>query len=247
MPHGAPDWGLTGGKSTTYGSDDLHELGVRLGSIDTFDRRGEVIFHDDFGHGLNFWNVFCSIAGGDATPVITPVRSNPLAILLETPNDSDENQYLTRYQQYPAPGGLGIEASFAPDAETDYIQMNLAIQDNVDTVYYETRIFTGTGIFQVHHNDNTWPPVYDGLGLYAGMPIYITIKLVADTVSERYVRLLVNDVEVDLAAYNGYHLGGPGVPHMAVGLLVQTASDIGSDCYLDDVIFTQNEPIDTLP
>lgn len=31
MPHGTPDWGLVGPKTTTYGVDDLGEHAVRMG------------------------------------------------------------------------------------------------------------------------------------------------------------------------------------------------------------------------
>ena len=48
MPHGTPDWGLVGPKTTTYGMDDEGEAAVRLGSPHFFDRRGDVLLLTDF-------------------------------------------------------------------------------------------------------------------------------------------------------------------------------------------------------
>ncbi|GAG01299.1 unnamed protein product, partial [marine sediment metagenome] len=39
--------------STRFPLSDIGELAVRLGSLCSYDRRGEVIFIDDFGHGVN--------------------------------------------------------------------------------------------------------------------------------------------------------------------------------------------------
>jgi len=52
MAHGTPDWGVTASKKTIYSLHDMGELAVRLGSIVSFDRRGDVIFSDSFQNGL---------------------------------------------------------------------------------------------------------------------------------------------------------------------------------------------------
>jgi len=55
VAHGTPDWGVTAGARTVYQMTDLGELAVRLGSIVTHDRRGDVIFLEDFEEGMGRW------------------------------------------------------------------------------------------------------------------------------------------------------------------------------------------------
>jgi len=52
VAHGAPDWWGTEQTSTVHLVQDVGELAARLGSIVTFDRRGNVIWLTSFEDGL---------------------------------------------------------------------------------------------------------------------------------------------------------------------------------------------------
>ena len=56
MGHGYPDYGTQGPVSTVHSIQDLGELAVRLGSIVTFDRRGNVLWLDGFDSGIGAWS-----------------------------------------------------------------------------------------------------------------------------------------------------------------------------------------------
>ena len=55
MAHGHPDYGGAAPLATVYTLQDLAELAARLGSIDVFDRRGNVLLLDDFESGIKKW------------------------------------------------------------------------------------------------------------------------------------------------------------------------------------------------
>ncbi|MFH1593720.1 MAG: hypothetical protein ABID09_03365, partial [Candidatus Omnitrophota bacterium] len=55
MAHTNPDYTSKGKLNTITASTDNAELAVRLGSVVTFDRRGNVIFIDDFEGATLFW------------------------------------------------------------------------------------------------------------------------------------------------------------------------------------------------
>lgn len=56
MPRGMPDWGEYSPQEVVSKLLDNAELAARLGSPVLFDRRGTVIFMDDFNCGVNHWD-----------------------------------------------------------------------------------------------------------------------------------------------------------------------------------------------
>ncbi|GAI56753.1 unnamed protein product, partial [marine sediment metagenome] len=60
MAHGQPDFGMYQIAKTIYRLADMGELAVRLGSIVTHDRRGDVIWMDNFDSGIAKWYQFAS-------------------------------------------------------------------------------------------------------------------------------------------------------------------------------------------
>jgi ketosteroid isomerase-like protein len=71
---------LTG--SARFPLADLGELAVRLGSIDTFDRRGEVLWASDIRYGLADWQTKTGGAGSSVALTATGTYNSPYALRL---------------------------------------------------------------------------------------------------------------------------------------------------------------------
>ena len=82
MAHGTPDWGVTAGAVTTYQVTDLGELAVRLGSPISHDRRGDVIWWDDFECTLNKWQTVANGAGSSVALSDARARNGRYSALL---------------------------------------------------------------------------------------------------------------------------------------------------------------------
>jgi hypothetical protein len=113
MVHGHPDWGEGAIVSTIYRVMDLGELAVRLGSIDTFDRRGNVIFLENFEAGYLKWATSINGTGSSVSLVAGIARSGEHSCLLVGGPGVGRFADVTRSVAIPVIGKLGGEISFA--------------------------------------------------------------------------------------------------------------------------------------
>jgi len=69
-----------------------------------------------------------------------------------------------------------------------------------------------------------------------------TMKLVVDLNTDRYVRFILNETEYDLSAYSANTFANPDQPHLGVKAILYSTAGFNADCWVDDIILTQNEP-----
>lgn len=242
MVHGTPDWGLTAGQATVYQLTDLGELAVRLGSIVSFDRRGDVVWLDDFEDGANKWEV--AVAGTGAAVAISTARARNGAqsILLTAGSDGARYAQIGHFQAIPSLSNLGVEFSFAHIAALD----NLLLELDVNT---GSRLLTP----RIRYDEVNSLILYkDAAGVdqelgpsnffTADWYRFSTIKLVVDLEAEEYVRLIV-----DLTVFNMAGIPLAAEDNSAAGnasTTIRNTGDAGfnNKVYVDDVILTQNEP-----
>ncbi|GAI74233.1 unnamed protein product, partial [marine sediment metagenome] len=128
--HGKPDWGLQL-KKTIYSFDDLSELAVRLGSIDFFDRRGDVILLDSFEYGLGKWDLGGGSVGSIPILSTDKVRSGGYSAKLVGEAIDTGYSSMSIDFPYPALSKWGFETSFL-------------MYTNIDTIAICLKKFTGS-------------------------------------------------------------------------------------------------------
>jgi len=241
MGHGTPDWWGGAPKSTTYALGDMAELAVRLGSIVSFDRRGDVIWLDSFNNGLAGW--LSDVAGtGEVYPVAAPVRMSGLAMVLMAKGSALNGAIIYRTVPSPVLGGIGAECSFTVDANLSSVEMSLGVYTGTILYWYQAKYVHAEGKVYVV----TYPWTYVAVGTPGVLTAYgntfHTMKLVANILTEKYVRLLVNGHEYSIGAYAPDYVDDGSVARMDVRIEAVTAVEGATYLVLDDVIVTQNEP-----
>ncbi|GAI16225.1 unnamed protein product, partial [marine sediment metagenome] len=113
MTHGGPDWGTPGPLKTIYTLEDMAELVARLGSIVTFDRRGNIIWLDDFEGTLGKWGIETEGAGYSAQLSAEAARSGGFSAKLISPDDEEDRIGLKRWFPLPVESNIGFEFSWA--------------------------------------------------------------------------------------------------------------------------------------
>jgi hypothetical protein len=241
VAHGSPDWAAQAPKSTLYGLYDMAELAARLGSPVTFDRRGDVVFCDDFTNGLGRWSETGSGYGNDAYPVVYPTRTLGLAISLRTGSGIGDVSGIYREIPYPVLGKIGFETSFVVYAGVSEFLMWIAL-------------FTGTALYDYyvsyHHTDGSLYICVPNSEVKIGTPGKVyedyahfqTLKLVVDIKANRYERVIFNDHTYLLTAYAPHVAANAGVRRCVARLYVYSAITGCVTAVVDDAIFTQNEP-----
>lgn len=242
MAHGQPDFGQYAAKSTVYPQADFAEIAARLGSICTYDRRGDVIFLEDFTNELTRWTA--TKFGTGATVAISNNRfkSRGFSAKLTTGSTSTGEAGLHKYFAVPIYSRIGLEASFA-------------VPSTFGNLWFYIRVHTGTEYHQwgaVYNVKNGTLGIQDSSGaikdlslasaLYADDSLFHTIKLVGDFSTNKYSRVLLDNVSVDLSGEDCYIVSNVANPYLQITFSFFPDPLANVNGYLDDIILTQNEP-----
>jgi len=108
MAHGQPDYGMYTLANTIYRLTDMGELAARLGSINTYDRRGDVIFLDSFESGLTAWSPSSACTGSDLVQSAKHARSGGFSAKFVCGSDGTRQAQLAKqYSNYTRCYNLG--------------------------------------------------------------------------------------------------------------------------------------------
>lgn len=248
LVHGRPDWV----RATTlqdirdvFGNIPqvgMGELAARLGAISFFERRGEVIFMDDFEDSTFKWLT-------DATGTTWSVaRSNASALngnfSVKLTTDAAPTTFVA-IEKYLHPSVLkrmGFEYSFA-------------IGSNIDSIYNLFNIYTKTTRYKALLSYTPQTQKLIVTDHYLGSKIiatnvdlrehdltYHTWKMVVDLETGKYVRLYLNGEYYDLSQWTLPFTPGDYTPDMYLIIYIINYSTGNHYVYVDNVVITQNEP-----
>lgn len=242
MPHGHPDYGIAAPTKTVYTMQDLGELAARLGSIVTFDRRGNVIALDDFESGIEKWWVSGVGAGRNIEWSAERGRSGGFSLKLTTGTTTGNNTIANLRLPYPRLSRIGVEFSIALSINVGLLILYCLLFDGTYRHEIRMRLSTSDGLLQYWGPDYAYHDLSPVLDVLSVETVFSTFKLVADFITEKYVRLLANNSYYDLSGFAYRKTSDNTDPHITLGVEIITDEDAYAFSYLDDLIITQNEP-----
>lgn len=243
MAHGQPDFGLYAVKKTVHGLADNAELAARLGSIVTFDRRGDVLWLDGFESPVVKWIVTTDGAGGGAEVSPDAARNGGFSCKLTTDILTDDWVSLSHYLPYPVVSKIGIEVSFTMTTNLKSLLVAEWLYDGSDFHSAQVMYFSIDNKLQYLDNRGFFQDLVTDLDLYTAQTTFHTIKLVIDLETHKYVRVIFNETEYDMSALSYAHTPDPAtIPNWRQQITITTGVDAAQSVYVDDVILTQNEP-----
>lgn len=242
MPHGAPDFYRYRRDSVTYPLEDLAELAVRLGTPHSFDRRGDIIWFDDFSGQFPGWTR--TALGPAAGIAISPewALTGGYSIGLTSSTTAGLATYILRRLAYPVLSRIGLEVAFTLNPDHDYLEFDLALFDGVNRDYTSVildYVNTRLRYLDVAGNPQT---IVDGLNLSTDPGHFHIIKMVVDFVNNWYVRVIFNNVSYDLTGTLYNIAGWAPSPHLRVTIGAYSQAATNPTTYIDRVIVTQDEP-----
>jgi len=243
MPHGTPDWGLVGPKTTTYGLDDLGEHAVRLGSPHLWDRRGDVVWLTDFRDGLG--DVERVVAGVGAGVCLHTGWARQGAFCAQTtyPDAAGTWAFLRKGVPFPRGSGLGLEASAAWDVNLENFTLSLYGNDGIHPFLAGFRYnYAAPTACEYVNAAGLWTPLPPAFMAAAAYGTPKTLKMTMDFVQGRYLRFQMNEREWDGGAYAYQYAGAPGTPDLYATVAGHPEAAKTAIVYIDSIIVTQNEP-----
>ena len=242
MPHGTPDWGLTGPKETIYGLDDLGEHAARLGSPHLFDRRGDILALTDFRNGLGEVEPYCGVAAGTTGLCTGHSRTGAFSMLLTSDGTTGGAQGARMRLPLPVASKVGLEFSFTIKNPLDVWRAQLEWHDGVR--WYQAQVLYDMTLQELHYIDigGLPQPFATGVNLWAYDGPTHTMKVVVDCALQEYVRVIVDHQPYSLAGFGIPDVGAGVQPYLWVSAFVARAIGSDLDLYIDDLIVTHNEP-----
>jgi len=243
MAHGMPDDSDVESDSNVSKSLDLAELAVRLGALPSFDRRGDVIYCNDFRAGLGLLAA-ASSSGGIAQNLC---NSNALlsGISLDMLAPNTEDQYANVYFEIVLgqTKSVGIEALYTIAQPAKSISLRMEIIIGGIAYYFAVDVVFATGEVLAYNQAGVWVQVGVHTCLTPDAQWLQSFKLVADLENHRYARLVFNNSTYLLTATLPYVFTVATNDSVLVELRVRSGAGGPAEAYLAGVILTQNEPL----
>jgi len=243
MVHGVPDWGVTNPPKTVYQVLEMGELAARLGSIDSFDRRGDVLFMDSFEDGLSHWESSGSGTGNKVSLSRNLARSGAYSARLQAGSSSLRRMRIQHDWPFAAWAPLGEEFSFNVNSDIESLELRFLVYTGGQVHFYAVLLAWATGTLSYLNSGAGWTPFAVGVGVMESATAFQTMKMVVDPTVPSYSHLLLNENSYDLSGIAPYIEANPQGP--GFGMIVEVKGPGGTNPYVhvDDAIMTQNEPV----
>jgi hypothetical protein len=237
-----PDWGATSAPTTVYKLEDLGELAARLGSIDTFDRRGDVLLLEDFESGLARWMDAGAGTGNTVDLSMTGARSGLFSCRLVAGSTGDAEGAIRTVVPIPAITRIGLEVKWT--LPTDYLSFDLVLLAATGSriLTAACRFLDALNAIQYQASDGSWVTLEDSPGIPAGAYAWSTFKIVVDLEDEEYARIIVNESSWSPVGAAVPAIDSAQTPYVIVQLELHGQVGSNAEIRVDDVIVTQNEP-----
>jgi hypothetical protein len=242
MAHGSPDYGPLQPKTTTYSSQDMAELAVRLGSIVSFDRRGDVVWMDDFEDNINRWYLTGLGTGSDIALSTTRAHQGAKSAALTPGNAVDDWACISKSTGAVIPSKIGFSIATTITDEIDHYIIEIEYYDGTKDHIAKLRYDRINKTLAYFSSAETYTTFAEGIKLKEYPALFYNLKLVIDVNSREYVRVLTDTVEYDLSGigYTTYNSTDP--PLLTVSYKVVNNDTGNFTVYADNAIITQNEP-----
>jgi len=239
MAHGYYDYGVSRKVPTVHASPDIAEGAVRRGAVSSVDRRGNVLEYDDFEDATLKW--LLSHPTTRTFKSDTWARSSDYSIHLATLAETGSTASMAKGFGYPVPSRVGEEFWFLWDGYHLILTLQMLIRDNSGRYEASIRFNTQGRTLEYYDSGGVWQPI-DTYAHTLSNKTFWPIKLVCDSINREYVRCMFIDMQYDLTTVP-YRLVGPGgTSYLEAWLIIETLGNAVSHVYVDDFIFTQNEP-----
>jgi hypothetical protein len=219
------------------------ELAVRNGSISTFDRRGQIMWQDDFEDSLRKWYV--GVSGLAYIVQSTDIcRSGNASIKMYNPDA--ETCQLSKALPWGSQSKFGFEISFARDIYGGLANCNpefeIGVYDgtnyNVGKLVYDQ---TNTSLFYLNAAGGE-TALSTAIAIATTTLNFNTIKLVIDPIKGQYVRGIMNGYVFDMRNIPLFASPAPGNPRVESIVSLNTVDGINPTLiYVDDAIVTSDE------
>ncbi len=242
MAHGKNDYGATAPRQTVFALQDMAELAARLGSIDTFDRSGDVVWMDDFENGITKWETYGDGTGTALASDTTYARNGGKSAKCTTGSDGALRAGIRTLKPRPVDSGAGFEISFTLQDNFQYFEFYFILTSGSTRLIPALRVDVANNKIMYRNSAGVYISLLDAVALVKNPLCFNTCKLVVDISTNMYVKALINQYSFDLSALSIQSNVSAIQSYFDIRAFFIGDSGQNRVAYLDDFILTQNEP-----
>lgn len=241
MPRGTIDDSDVLKQSLISAVTDIGELAVRIGSISSIDRSGDVFSQSQFGDGFGIWQADPSGANSYVRLSSQYSRSQGVCARLRAGDAEDDFATLYAFIRNPITGKVGVEVHFTYLTAWKSFELRLAHYVSELLIDYRIKLdFAAHGIYYLDAAGSyTLLDTLNFTAREAGE--WQVVKLVCDLPNDRYWRLLINEASYDLSGLHPQIDVDIPPDALLVQFKVVSGAVVAADFFLDDILVTANE------
>jgi hypothetical protein len=227
------------------GTIGLGELAARLGSTMNFDRRGQLVWYDDFEASILKWNVVTSGIGASAALSGANAFLKSQAVKLIAGSTVSSLVMIEKHIALQAAARVGLECAIGYNATLQPTQVTIQIDFYNNSVQHAAQVTWDIGLSKIwlmtgYNTD--WVAIASNVPALAQNLMYTKFKLVADFSTGKYVRLMYGSTSIDISAYDIPTTGTADPTNLRMSITNIGAPGINCECWVDDVTLTYREP-----
>jgi len=241
MTHTLPDYSTKYKLAKIFSQVDNAELAARLGALSLLDRRGNIVWYDDFEAAAAVKWIMGATAAG--TTVLSTDRSYMGNQSMKTVTDVNiaDNCWIAKVFSLPIERIMAVEFMFHVSGGKPSILLMIAgytgttlfgaqvkYDINAGKLYYLDSVAGWTELTNVDYVLN----VVEGWSL---------VKLVINWETKEYIRLIFCGTEYDLRGHYIPSGGSISKRYISVNISSTAMTAAAATAYFDNVILTQNE------
>lgn len=235
-----PDWGGQYNRDNFYPLFDLAEHAARIGSPVTYDRRGSVIWWDDFGYGIDKWSLYAPQGYGQLDLTASVVHTGAFAMYLKSTGANNERVYARRREPVLSSGTIGFSVMLKRQLAGGDATIGIWHYDGSARREYEFGYVFDSNSLCVWDSDGSFTVVASAANLFTSSN-FQHVKLVVDIAARKYVRSIVGETEFDLSSYGPYEAVDAADKKYDVFVAAQASPGMQSWVSIDRAILTAAE------
>lgn len=238
----SPDYSKFLPGSVRFSLQDFGELAARLGSIQTHDRRGELIWYDNFSTGLGSWITVLSGIGSSIS--LAPVSSNNSGFSAKlTAGTTLNKSALMAYRLgIFSSNRFGIEFRFSLPEGFESVEFLCQVIKNNVAYQIEVKLYLSGGTLVLVDGNNVEHIIGTGISLGSAYIEFNNIKIVFDIDKLKYTRIIYTSTEYDVSSNTIKTSVSVGSNKVSSQIKIVGDGGASESSYLDYIILTGNEP-----
>jgi hypothetical protein len=242
MGHGTPDWWGTEPTATTHKVSDLGELAARLGSIDTFDRRGDVVWLSGFENGLGEFRVVSGGTGASVVISTTATQRGAYSCKLTAGSSAPFLASISKLVPYPALSKFGTEAAFTWNTGISFLTLEMWLYNGTNYTRFAIKFDQVNSKIYYLNSVGGWTEIGNLPPWTTSNWIFHVAKLVVDLEAGVYARLIVDNTTHLFFSISGEVVASAVQPYLYSLVAMEGPGGTNPSIYVDNLIITQNEP-----